>query len=533
MSPTKPIHSFDRLAGLPVPAAFGAQQAMIALQGGEPARALRELDRLGPPAREHAEILRLRGLALMRLGDAGAAIASLSEAVERWPDDAMTCGQLGAVLAATGDLDGAVTLLRRAVALDPDHYEGWFNLGHALQRLDDARGACDAFGEALRLAPEQADVRVQHAEMLKRIGRLDQAEAQLRQVLASDPDSISAWVGLSTLKTFRPDEAELDRLLALHASGGVPEARRVDFAFALADLLERAGRYEQAHPMFVAANAAKRRSLRWNAAAVSALVDDILARFARLGPVADAAFGSEAIFIVGMPRSGSTLLEQILSAHPDVQGGGERNEVVEVLQAESMRRGQRFPVWVDEASDADWRRLGEDLLRRCGGWRDARARFTNKTLGNWQTLGAIRRMLPGARFIHCRRDPLEMVWSAFKHHFGDAQMFTYDLDELLAYHADCERAMRAWKAQSPGVIHDFVHEDLLADPEARIRALLDHCGLAFSPSCLAFHENERAVDTLSASQVRQPIRRDLAVARRYGPLLDPLRERLALASRQA
>ncbi len=528
--PTHRPTASNRLAGLRVPAAFAAQQAMAALQRNEPARALRELDRLDSAAREHPELLRLRGLARLHLGDVGAAVANLSEAVERWPDDAMTNGQFGAALASAGNLEGAAMMFRRAVELDPDHYDAWFNLGHALDRLDDAHGACHAFGEAVRLAPGNGDVRTLYAEALKTVGRLDEAEAQLRRVLADDPESVSAWVGLSTLKTFRPDPAELDRLLALHAQGRVPEARRVDVEFALAALLERAGRYAQAYPMVVSANAGKRRTVRWSAGAVSALVDDILARFARLPPLRhESGFGDAAIFLVGMPRSGSTLLEQILSAHPDVQGGGERNEVVEVLQAESVRRGKRFPTWVEDATDDDWRRLGEAFLQQCSSWRDERPRFTNKTLTNWQTLGAIRRMLPGARIVHCRRDPLETIWSCFKHHFGEAQFFTYDLDELLAFHADCERAMRAWKAEWPGAIVDFVHENLLAEPEARIRDVLAQCGLAFSASCLAFHENDRVVRTSSASQVRQPLQRDLAVAHRYGSVLDPLRQRLALA----
>ncbi len=425
MSPTSRPASSNRLAGLPIPAAFAAQQAVAALQQNEPARALRELDRLDAQAREHPELLRLRGIARLYMGDVGAAVACLSEAVERWPDDALTNGQLGAALASAGDLEAAVMMFRRAVELDAAHYDAWFNLGHALDRLDDAHSACHAFGEALRLAPGNHELRLQYAETLKAVGRLDEAEAQLRRVVADDPDSVPAWVGLSTLKTFRPDPAELERLVRLHAQGRVPPARRVDFEFALAALLERAGHFEQAFPVFLSANAAKRPEVRWNAGAVSALVDDILARFSRLPPFqGDPGFGSEAIFLVGMPRSGSTLLEQILSAHPEVQGGGERNEVVEVLQAESVRRGKRFPTWIEEAADEDWRRLGEAFLQRCSTWRDERPRFTNKTLTNWQTLGALRRMLPGARFVHCRRDPLETIWSCFKHHFGESQFFT-------------------------------------------------------------------------------------------------------------
>ena len=216
-----------------------------------------------------------------------------------------------------------------------------------------------------------------------------------------------------------------------------------------------------------------------------------------------------------------------------MQGGGERNEIVQVLQSESARRGRRFPDWVTDADDGDWERLGEDYLSRCRIWRDARPRFTNKTLTNWQTLGAIRRMLPGAAAVHCLRDPLETLWSCYKHHFGEAQFFSYDMDELVAFWRDERRAMATWTHAWPAWIHPFVHEDLLDEPERRIRELLDHCGLQFDPACLSFHANAREVRTSSASQVRQPLRRDLAVAHRYGEHLATIRARMEAARARA
>jgi tetratricopeptide (TPR) repeat protein len=519
-----------RFAGLPVHLVINADQATRALERGDSARALWEIERAMGAAQEHPELLRLRGLALLHQGDVAAALECLHEAAERWPDDALIACQLGVALARSGEPAAAEAAFRRAAAQDPLLVDGWYNLAHALDQRGDVAGACRAFEQVLAIEPAHAAARVQRAEMLKMLGRLDEAEAELRAVLARDPDSVSAWVGLSNLKTFNPGDDELAHLLALQAGGTVPVHRRVDFDFACAALLEARGRFSEAFPLFERANRAKRRELRWDAAAVSRLVDDILERFARLPPPPSDAFGAGAVFLVGMPRSGSTLAEQILASHPQVQGGGERNEIVQVLQAESQRRGLPFPCWVGDADDRDWRRLGAEYLDRCAHWRDARPRFTNKTLTNWQTLGAVRRMLPGARVVHCRRDPLETLWSCFKHHFGEAQSFAYDFDELVAFWNDCERSMQAWSSAWHGWIHPFSHEQLIAAPEPAIRGLLEACDLAFDEACLAFHENERVVSTASASQVRQPLRRDLAVARRYGALLDPLRRRMEAVS---
>ncbi|MBZ0222845.1 MAG: sulfotransferase [Dokdonella sp.] len=520
-------HQSDRLDGLAPAEITCARMAIAALERGDSGAALAALARAADAAGAHPELLRLQGLALLQQGQVAQALASLRGAALRWPEDALVTCQLGAALAQGGDMVAAHAAFARSVLLDPALVDGWYNLGHASDVLDDTAGACAAFARVLALQPEHLPARVQHAEMLKMLGDLAEAERELRRVLERDRESVSAWVALSNLKTFHPSADELSALLALQASGRVPEMRRIDFEFALASFLENAGRYAQAYELFVAANAAKRRGLRWDAAAVSALVDRIIDAFANLPAVDESSTrGRGVIFFVGMPRSGSTLAEQIVSSHPQVQGGGERNEVVQVLHAESQRRRQPFPDWVGDAEDADWARLGEDFLARCAGWRDQRPGFSNKTLTNWQSVGAIRRMLPAATIVHCRREPLEMLWSCYKHNFGQAQVFTFDLDELVAFWRDCERAMSAWTQQWPRAIQQLDHEALLADPEPRIRELLAACGLDFDPACLAFHANTRDVRTSSASQVRQPLRRDLAVAQRYGDLLDPLRRRI-------
>jgi hypothetical protein len=259
---------------------------------------------------------------------------------------------------------------------------------------------------------------------------------------------------------------------------------------------------------------------------VSALVDDIFVAFPR-SEATDSNRGNGVAFLVGMPRSGSTLAEQIIAAHPSARAGGETGFIAQILQAESSRRRVRFPYWAAKATDADWARLGHAYLARIEDPKRDTALFTDKTLTNWQTLGAIRHMLPGARIVHCLRDPIETAWSCYKHNFSADQLYSYDFAELAAFFADSRRAMAAWTERHPGWIHRHRHEDLLASPESITRALLDACGLPFDPACLRFHEVEGEVRTASAAQVRAPLSADTSIAVRYGLLLDPLRDALA------
>lgn len=526
MSASSPRPGY-RFAGLPIHLVVVAEQAMRALERHDSSRALSELDRVAGEISAHPELLRLRGFALMQRGEVGAALECLLEAAERAPGDALVACQLGVALARNGDVAAAEASFRRAIDLDPQLPEAWYNLGCAIDSRGDSRGACVAFERALALQPGHVAARLRRAEMLKMLGDMREAERELRVLLAADAESVPAWVGLTNLGTFEPTPAELARLVEFQASGRVPQEQRVDLAFALAALLEREGDYPAAHRLFVQANSAKRKQVRWNAAAFGALMDALLDSLANgAESVHSDARGRGLVFLVGMPRSGSTLVEQMLSAHPDVQGGGESNVVAQVLQAESRRRGKRFPAWLPEALPSDWSRLGDEYLAACGWHATQRPYFTDKTLPNWQTLGAIRRMLPASRVLHCRRDPLEMLWSCFKHHFDDAQFFTYDLDELVAYWRECERAMARWTSCWPEWIHPILHEALLDAPEDRLRDILLHCGIPFDARCLDFHTNQRDVRTASAAQVRQPLRKVRAAARRYGPLLDDLRTRI-------
>lgn len=509
-----------RERGLPAAALRLARSATAAIVEGRAAEAERLLGDALRLAPRHAELERLRGVALNQLGRSAEAVALLRGVAAQRPHDGLVAANLGSALAQGGDLGAAEQAFRRASELDPGLLDPWLNLARVLELRGDVAGACAAYDAAVEVDPRRAATRILRADALKALGRLDDAEAELRALLDDESAAPSAWIGLFNLKAIRPgdDGAALARL---YASGRGTPAQRIALGFAWANALEAEHRHAEAFAVLAEANAARRREVRWSAPAVSGLVDAILAAFAAPPPSTER--GADLVFLVGMPRSGSTLAEQILAAHPQVASGGETNLVARVLQDESARRGARYPHWVADAVAEDWRRLGDDYRARIAPLRGDRAVFTDKTLPNWQMLGAILRMFPGARIVHCVRDPLETCWSCWKHNFGEGQFFAYDFAELAAFHRDSERAMAHWRAQAPASIHALVHEALLDAPEDGVRALLAHCGLAFDPACLRFHEAERSVHTTSAAQVRRPLRRDTAVTAGYGALLDPLR----------
>ena len=484
---------------------------------------LSEAVRLSP---EHPEVLRLCAVACVIGGQPADAVAALRHALRQCPDDALLYNNLGSALNATGQGDAAVTAFRRATEFGPNLAAAWYNLGKTLKVRADTAGADEALARAVALAPEHIAARIVYADNLKAIGRVGAAEAAYREALHRDPGAAHAWWGLANLKTVRFDAAETAELGRRFADRAARD--RAALGFALAKALEDQDRHADAFGVLTEANALRRAEVPWNAAQLSGQIDAIASAFAAM-PRDAGDRGREVVFVVSLPRSGSTLVEQILAAHPEVEGAGELPDLVGVIGEESARRGAAFTEWAAGATDEDWRRLGERYLERTEPWRRARPRFTDKSLLNWPYVGAAARMLPGARFIDCRRDPLETALSCYRQWFNQGQGWSYGIEDIAACLADHGRLMRHWHALLPDSILTLTHEHLLADPEGTVHGLLDFCGLEFDPRCLDFHAAERSVRTASAAQVRRPLARSTGRADLYGPSLDPLRR--ALASR--
>lgn len=420
----------------------------------------------------------------------------------------------------------------RATAPAPRTASEWCDLGRAQLASGDANAARSSLERAVALAPADLRAAILLADTLFFLGDTDAAASAYRAVIARAPGAGPAWLGLVSMKTLRlaPDESR--RLETLHKThAGASEIDRIAMGFALGKVLEDADRSAEAFAAFADANAAMRRRVPWNAADFLARIEHMLQIFANPPARSDASdLGREVIFIVSLPRAGSTLTEQILAAHPDVEGASELSDLGAVIQEESQRRGRGFPDWIGSSTPEDLSRLGQRYLERTARWRSSRPRFTDKMPNNWLYLGAALSMLPGARVIDCRRDPVETGWSCFKQLFPRGAVFSYDLADIGHYWIAYTRTMARWSELFPERIYPQVYEALLDDPEANIRKLLDASGLPFAESCLDFHRSTRTVRTASSAQVREPLQRGTARAGRYGSLLDPLRAVLAARS---
>lgn len=479
-------------------------------------------------APDEPDAIRLLGMVAQRLGNHPKAIDCFRRVLAVGADDADLRIGLGISLFERGEADEALTHFRQACKLEPASTPAWFNLGEALGRQAHTEQAVAALRRALELDPTHLSARLSLARAHANLGKVDAAVAGFREVLRRDPANAEGWFGLSNLNIVRFDAADAASLQGALAREGLSSRDRELLGFTFAKALEGQGEYARAFEEYRVANASRRRRVKWDAAGEHRRVDAILHVFAGETPSPiDASLGHEAILIVSIPRSGSTLVEQILASHPEVEGANEIRDMKEVIDAETGRRNSAFPLWVPDATAEGWQRLGREYLARTARWRQAKPRFTDKSLVTWYLVGAALAMLPAARVIVVRRDPVETCLGCFRQCFSEASGFACDLDETADYCADFLRLTRFWLDRYPGRVFDLQYEALVAEPEPVIRRLLDFCDLPFTPACLEFHKTARTVQSLpSAALVRQPLRSDTARSVLFGDKLDRLRQRL-------
>ena len=500
------------------------------LELGDLDAARRALDEAESETPRNAAVALTRAALLEAEGARAEALAMLSALARHAPTDADLLVRLGVALRRLGDAQTAYAVLVRARDLAPDSADAWLRLGEILRDGAYVDRATAALERARALRPDHVPTRLALADTLTMAGRIDETAAELRRAIGLDARAAPAWQMLANLKTVRFTPAEIDRLGELWRDAGFAPHDHAELGFALAAGLDSAQRYAEAFDVLVEANAAHRAGIDWDRDAFSAKVDACIAAYERpIARVSDASLGADLVFIVSLPRSGSTLTEQILASHSDVEGGGELPHLSDILVAEGERRGAELPGWAADATPADWERLAREYLRRTERHRTSARVLVDKGLSNWMLVGAIFSMFPAARVIDCRRDPLETCFGCFRQKFRRGSGFAYDLDDIVAFWRDHGRLMHVWRKREPERIHEQRYEDLTADPEAAIRRLLERCGLPFEDACLRFHETRRRVATASAAQVRTPLRRDTARASNYGALLDPLRAKLAEA----
>ncbi len=475
----------------------------------------------------HPEILRLHGALHARRGRMQVAIDVLQQALTLRPDDALIHNELGGAYERAGESAPALAAFRRASELSPQMPAALINLARLQQSNGESAAAIAALRRAIGLQGDNVRSRAALADILRQQGNFAAAIAEYRGILAIDARSGSAWWNLAQLKPMPLTAGDCATMRDVLSRSDVADADRIAIHFALAMEQEYAGDFAAAFADMRTGHTLAAKTEPYDATEFSAQLDAILRAFSPAPVPAEPSQGDEIVFIASLPRSGSTLTEQILASHSQIEGSSELHDLGEVLMAECARLRRPFTDWVLTHTPQQWHALGQEYLARTQRWRTRRPRMTDKMPANWMYVGAILAMLPNARVVICRRDPLETCLACYRYIFA-RHPYTHDFAALAAHWRDFDRAALQWQQQYPDRVRVQVYEELVGDPETQIRALLDFCRLPFEETCLNFHATARDVNTPSAAQVREPLRKDTARSDKYGALLDPLRKALGM-----
>jgi Flp pilus assembly protein TadD len=429
----------------------------------------------------------------------------------------------------------ALNELETLLALEPRN-PGYLNLKAAvLARIGDYADALEAYQEILKAHPRQPKIWMSYGHALKTAATADESIAAYRRGIELQPSLGEAYWSLANLKTFRFAPADLEAMRAQLRRQDLADEDRFHLHFAMGKALEDSGEYAESFEHYSSGNALRRKEVHYEAAEVSGSVRRTKALCTREFFASRNGFGSPApdpIFIVGLPRSGSTLLEQILSSHSQVEGTMELPEIIGITQLMRERVGRadhlEYPEGLARLTAADCREFGEQYLAKTRIVRKAGTPFfIDKMPNNFLHLALIHLILPNAKIIDARRHPLGCRFSGFKQHFARGQHFSYRLEDIGRYYHDYVELLAHFDAVLPGRVHRVIYERMVEDTETEIRRLLDYCGLPFEESCLKFYENERPVATPSVEQVRQPIyRQSVDQWQHYESWLGPLKEAL-------
>ncbi|MET0658734.1 MAG: sulfotransferase [Steroidobacteraceae bacterium] len=470
-----------------------------------------------------------------RLGRYGDAENLLDRCLQLAPSFTPARHNYAFVLHRSGKSARALTEIDRLLSADPRN-PGYRNLKAAiLSRVGEIEQAAELYEAIAAEYPQHAKIWLSLGHVLKTAGRQEQSIHAYRRTLELAPQLGEAWWSLANLKTFKFTDDDLEQMRNQLRRDDLTLEDRFHFDFALGKALEDSADYSRSFEHYARGNALRREVAAYDAEETTSQVRRSKALFnaeffaARRG---HGDFSPDPIFVVGLPRSGSTLVEQILASHPQVEGTQELPDIVSIARelggSKTRNEASKYPDVLATLAPEQLRALGTRYLEQTRIQRKtASPFFIDKLPNNWAHVGLIHLILPEAKIIDARRHPLGCCFSGFKQHFARGQHFTYGLEDIGRYYRDYVELMAHVDAVLPGRVHRVIYEDMVADTETEVRRLLDYCGLSFDERCLRFYENDRAVRTASSEQVRQPIFRDAVDHwRHYDAWLGPLREAL-------
>lgn len=476
--------------------------------------------------------IRLMAQLAARVGRYKDSEALLRRALELAPDFTVARSNLAGILYRQNRFPEAVEVLDLVLSADDSHVASRNLKAAALGRIGDYEEALQLYEELTQRFPDNAKLWMSQGHLLKTVGRQEDSISAYRRALDVEPTLGEVYWSLANLKTVKFDDADLRAMQAALATPGLSEEDHFHLDFALGKAFDDQQEPERAFSHYAAANALRRKSLDYDPAVITNHVDRIIAQFTpefiakRAGQGCDT---PDAVFILGMPRAGSTLIEQILASHSAVEGTMELPDLPAIAMREGKGGGPAG--WVDAVSDMTsdtLEKLGVEFIERTRVQRKTdKPFFIDKLPNNWIYTSLIHLILPNAKIIDARRHPMDCCFSNFRQHFAKGQAFSYDLNDMGRYYSDYVRLMAHFDTVLPARVHRVIHEQLVEHPDAEVRSLLDYMGLPFEEGCMKFHENSRAVRTASSEQVRRPLNRDgMDQWRPYESWLGPLKQAL-------
>jgi len=480
------------------------------------------------------DALRLLAGILMERGRVEEAEAKLQQVISLAPDFCLAYVDLGNLLHEQYRYDEAIRCFERTTQLEPTRAKMHYLLASALASAGRTFDALAAYEKVLELRPSHAGAWLGLGHTLKTVGRQTEAVEAYRKCISMSPNNGESYWSLANLKTYHLNDQDIAAMENALAHAELSELSRVNFHFALAKAHEDSGAFEQAWHHYSQGNEEQRMLEHYDPVQSEVTNDELIEVFN--ANFLDSRQGqghpeTAPIFIVGLPRSGSTLVEQVLASHSQVEGTSELPYVGRVATSLNRNRadGINYPYSVRELKPQNWHQLAEDYLRQAQGHRFTnKPRFIDKMPNNFPSIGLIHLMLPDAKIIDTRRYPLDTTLSCYRQLFAKGQTFVYDLMEIGEYYLQYERMMDHWHEALPGRVLTVQYEEMVSDLENQVRRLLDYCELPWEDACLRFHETERPVRTASSEQVRQPIYAgSVNFWRHYDAHLDELKEVLA------